>query len=140
MGRLPTSPLRPEDEDLRRRAEELLAARWVQDRHMVASAVRTRSGGIHLGVHIEGSAGRSSVCAEGVALGAALTAGDFEIETIVSVQYKPAGVFRVISPCGVCRELLCDHSPDAWVVNFDEGDVSRVRAADLLPTRTSRRW
>ena len=137
---LETSPLRPEDLELQRHAEELLAARWVQNRHMVASAVRSRSGDVHLGVHIQGSAGRSSICAEGVAMGAALTAGDFEIETIVSVQYKPAGVFRVISPCGVCRELLCDHCPDAWVVNYDDDGVSRVRAADLLPTKTRRSW
>jgi len=140
MGTLPHNPLRPEDEALQRQAEELLAARWVQDRHMVATALRTRSGGVHLGIHIQGSAHRSSVCAEGVALGSALAAGDFAVDTIVSVQYKPAGVFRVISPCGVCRELLCDHCPDAWVVNYNDGEVGRVRAADLLPARTTRRW
>ncbi len=141
MSRLPTHPLRPCDEELTARAGELLRARWVQDRHMVATALRTYAGAVHLGVHIEGSAGRSSICAEGIALGTALTNGDLhDVETIVSVQFKPAGVLRVISPCGLCRELLLDYCPDAWVVNYDDGDVSRVRAADLLPTVTRRAW
>jgi cytidine deaminase len=140
-GTLPTQPLRPADEELMARAGELLAARWEQDRHMVATALRTSGGAVHLGVHIQGSAGRSSICAEGIALGTALTNGDLHaIDTIVSVQFKPAGVLRVISPCGVCRELLFDYCPDAWVVNYDDGDVARVRAADLLPTVTRRSW
>jgi cytidine deaminase len=134
-------PLRPQDEALVTQAGELLAARWVQDRHMVATALRTHGGDVHLGVHIEGSAGRSSICAEGIALGTALTHGHLhEIEAVASVQFKPAGVLRVISPCGLCRELLLDYCPEAWVVNFDAGDVARVRAADLLPTRTRRSW
>lgn len=138
---LETHPLRPDDEALIAAAGELLAARWVQDRHMVATALRTRAGRVHLGVHIQGSAGRSSICAEGIALGTALTNGELaEVETVVSVQFKPAGVLRVISPCGVCRELLFDYCPGAWVVNYDDGDVARVRAADLLPTVTKRSW
>jgi cytidine deaminase len=138
---LQTHPLRPSDEELMARAGELLAARWVQDRHMVATALRTNAGTVHLGVHIQGSAGRSSICAEGIALGTALTNGDLhDVETVVSVQFKPAGVLRVISPCGLCRELLFDYCPDAWVVNYDDGDVARVRAGDLLPTVTKRAW
>jgi cytidine deaminase len=138
---LTTHPLRPEDEALMAQAGELLAARWQQDRHMVATALRTHAGAVHLGVHIQGSAGRSSICAEGIALGTALTHGDLhDVETVVSVQFKPAGVLRVISPCGLCRELLFDYCPDAWVVNYDDGDVARVRAGDLLPTVTKRAW
>jgi cytidine deaminase len=138
---LETHPLRPADEALIAQAGELLAARWVQDRHMVATALKTNAGAVHLGVHIQGSAGRSSICAEGIALGTALTNGDLhDVETVVSVQFKPAGVLRVISPCGLCRELLFDYCPDAWVVNYDDGDVARVRAADLLPTVTRRAW
>lgn len=137
---LATTSLTAADKELCRRAEALLDAVWVQDRHMVATALRTRSGGVFRGVHLEGSAGRSSICAEGVALGSALAACDFEVEAIVSVQFKPPRVFRVISPCGVCRELLCDYCPDAWVVNYDDGDVAKVRAADLLPTKPLRRW
>jgi cytidine deaminase len=138
---LETHPLRPADEALIAQAGELLAARWVQDRHMVATALKTNAGAVHLGVHIQGSAGRSSICAEGIALGTALTNGDlYDVETVVSVQFKPAGVLRVISPCGLCRELLFDYCPDAWVVNYDDGDVARVRAADLLPTVTRRAW
>jgi cytidine deaminase len=73
-------------------------------------------------------------------MGAAAAAGDLDIESIVAVQYKPAGVFRVISPCGVCRELIHDYSPDATVINYDEGNVVPTPIRALLPSKTSRAW
>jgi hypothetical protein len=68
---------RPPDAGGRRRAaaawpRSLLAkVYWVHGRHEVATALRTADGGVYTGVHLEGSCRRSSICAEGVALGAA---------------------------------------------------------------------
>jgi hypothetical protein len=67
-------------------------------------------------------------------------AGDLAVEAIVAVQYKPAGVFRVIAPCGSCRELISDHAPDARVYVWDDGEVRAVAAIDLLPYKTRRAW
>jgi cytidine deaminase len=62
------------------------------------------------------------------------------IESIVSVQVKPAGRFRIIAPCGVCRELISDYSPDAtvWVTAVET--VAPMRALDLLPEKSRRQW
>jgi cytidine deaminase len=129
------------DEELRAVAQELLARVHAEGRHEVAAALRAASGRVHTGVHLAASARRPSVCAEGVALGAALAAeGVLDVEAIVAVQYKPAGVFRLIAPWGDCRELLCDHGPAARVHVWDEGDERAVRALDLLPFKTRRRW
>jgi cytidine deaminase len=128
------------DRELLEIAQALLERTYVEGRHEVAAAVRTADGRIHVGVHVDASARRPSVCAEGAALGAARAASDAAVEAIVAVQYKPAGVFRVIAPCGSCRELICDHAPDARVYVWDEGDVKAVAALDLLPYRTRRAW
>ena len=125
-------------------AEDLLGRVWMHGRHEVATALRTADGGIYTGVHLEGSCRRSSICAEGVALGAAR--GGLEpgtpllVDTIVSVQIKPADQFRIIAPCGVCRELISDYSPDATVwLTGDAGPVA-MKALDLLPEKTRRVW
>jgi len=128
------------DRELLRTAQDLLARTYVQGKHEVAAALRTADGAIHVGVHVDASARRPSICAEGAAFGAARAAGDLVVDAIVAVQYKPAGVFRVIAPCGSCRELICDHAPDARVYVWDEGDVRAVRALDLLPFKTRRAW
>jgi cytidine deaminase len=108
--------------------------------------VRTADGAVHTGVHLEGSCRRSSICAEGVALGAARGAypggQPLDVTSVVSVQIKPAGRFRVIAPCGVCRELISDYSPDAtvWITTVEKNEVVPVRALDLLPDKSRRAW
>lgn len=128
------------DRELLDTAQELLRRTYVEGRHEVAAALRTADGRVHVGVHVGASARRPSVCAEGAALGAARAAGGTPVEAIVAVQYKPAGVFRVIAPCGSCRELICDYAPAARVYVWDDGDVKAVAAIDLLPYRTRRAW
>jgi cytidine deaminase len=134
-----------QDVELLRAAEMLLAACRVDGRHEVATALRLSDGSVHRGVHLEGSCRRSSVCAEGIALGAARSArpdGPLDVVSVVSVQVKPAGQFRVIAPCGVCRELISDYAPSARVWLTEPGtDLVVVRAAlDLLPEKTRRSW
>ena len=125
-------------------AQTLLARVWVHGRHEVATALRAADGKIYTGVHLEGSCRRSSICAEGVALGTAragLEPGSpLLIDTVVSVQIKPAGQFRIIAPCGVCRELISDYSPDTKIWITAETGIIAVAALDLLPHKTRRIW
>lgn len=125
-------------------AQDLLARVWVHGRHEVATALRTANGTVFTGVHLEGSCRRSSICAEGVALGSAragLPPGQpLQIEAVVSVQIKPAGQFRVIAPCGVCRELISDYSPETRIWITSDAGVRAVVAQDLLPFKTRRAW
>jgi cytidine deaminase len=133
-----------EDVHLLRIAEELLGRVWLAGRHEVATALRTADGGVYTGVHIEGSCRRSSICAEGVALGTARaglgTGTPLLVDAVVSVQIKPAGQYRIIAPCGVCRELISDYSPDATIWITGEAGISAMPALDLLPEKTRRAW
>jgi cytidine deaminase len=132
------------DIELLRTAEELLSRVWVDGRHQVATALRAADGRIYTGVHLEGSCRRSSICAEGVAMGAALAGLNpgavLTIEAVVSVQIKPADQFRIIAPCGVCRELISDYSPDTRVWLTSDAGIHAVAALDLLPCKTRRTW
>ena len=125
-------------------AQELLKRVWVHGRHEVATALRAADGRIYTGVHLEGSCRRSSICAEGVAMGTARTemepGAPLKIDAIVSVQIKPAGQYRIIAPCGVCRELISDYSPDSTVWITSDTAVVAMRAIDLLPSKTRRVW
>jgi cytidine deaminase len=146
----PVSPVTPptamsdEDRELLQAAQALLGRVWVHGRHEVATALRTVEGAVYTGVHLEGSCRRSSICAEGVALGTARAGiapgAPLAIQCVVSVQIKPAGQYRIIAPCGVCRELISDYSPDARIWITADAGVVAVAAQDLLPHKTRRVW
>jgi cytidine deaminase len=134
-------PLDAADEALVRAALAHLDGAFVAGRHEVAAAVRMRSGAVHVGVHVESSIGRASICAEGVAVGVAVGHGAREIDTCVAVlRTDEAGGWRVVTPCGLCRELLSDYGRDAQVIDYRDGRVAKVPVADLLPGKTRRRW
>lgn len=113
--------------------------------HIVAAALRTDDGTVYDGVSLPASIGRASVCAEPVAVGAAVADGvDPEtFDTVVAVAHpKPESDHDdvvAIPPCGVCRELLVDYRPDLRVIvpEDEEGGPLTVECAvDLLPNRT----
>src|SRR5882757_8852417 len=135
-------PLGTADRELVAAAVELLRERAAVGRHEVAAALRTKSGAVHRGLHVESSIGRASICAEGAAIAAAAAAGDTEIETIVAVLDTGEG-WRVVTPCGLCRELISDYAPAATVIDYDAARPEPVRPvpiAELLPGKTTRRW
>lgn len=135
-------PLPDADRELVAAALELLRDRAVPGRHEVAAALRTKAGGVYRGLHVESSIGRASVCAEGAAIAGAAAAGDTEIETIVAVLDTGDG-WRVVTPCGLCRELISDYAPEAVVIDYDAAraqPVARVPVMELLPGKTTRRW
>ncbi len=123
-------PLDAKDRALIREAQAALRAGFLRHRHTVAAAVRTRRGAIYRGLNVDGIHGP---CAEPVALGAAFTAGDRSIESMVSVCRRGRAL-PVLSPCGNCRQLLLDYAPRATViVRFGDGRVARMGVAESLP-------
>ena len=107
--------------------------------HVVTAAVEASDGDVYTAASLPASVGRASTCAEPGALGSAVADGSHEFERIVAVEHPRGddGSFRVVPPCGVCRELLVDYGDDIRVVvRTEEGDTGVVRAADLLPART----
>ena len=126
-----TYPLTPEDETLIAAARQTLLGAYHDVRHTVGSAVLAGSGKVYTGVNVE-SAG-AGPCAEPVALGAALSAGEKQLLTIVAVGGLDDPGW-VLNPCGNCRQMMIDYAPDMLVIVGDErGAHFKVRARDLLP-------
>jgi cytidine deaminase len=134
----------PADRALVAAAQAAIRERYRPHWHVVGAALRTVSGRIFTGVHLEATIGRIAVCAEAIALGRAVTeAGEPHIHTIVAVYHPDEGIDednpRIVAPCGMCREMIADYSPGARVLVPDGGDrACAVSIQDLLPHRFSR--
>jgi cytidine deaminase len=118
------------DKSLIRAATETLIRCYRDKRHTVAAAVRCASGLVYTGVNID-SCGYGP-CAEPIAIGAAITAGERDIDSVVAVCRR-GDQYDVLSPCGNCRQMLVDYAPDAIVIFRIGNEVKKARAADLLP-------
>ncbi len=135
-------PLEPGDHEVHDAARDVITTRFKEGRHHVGAAVRTASGKIYTGVHLQGVIGEPAVCAEKIAIGRAMTVGEDTIVTCVAIRHPKAreenGRLWVLPPCGSCRELLCDYGgKNVWVILDVEGGLHRARIVDLLPLR---RW
>ncbi|MCE2462577.1 MAG: cytidine deaminase [Dehalococcoidia bacterium] len=102
-----------------------------KDWHAVGSALRTRSGRVFSAVHLEAYVGRMAVCAEAIALGIAVKEGDSGVDTVVAVSSSG----EIMAPCGMCRELISDYSPEARVIVPGDGGAEVVGVMDLLPSK-----
>jgi cytidine deaminase len=136
---MPGNELTAEDHALVQAAHDLIRERYVENRHHIAAALRTKSGRIHTGLHLDTYVGRASVCAEAVAVGTAMAAGDRDIVAIVSVRHpRPSEAnkkIQVVSPCGICREMLADFAPGCRVIVPRDGGLTAVAPAELLPNK-----
>lgn len=101
----------------------------VRFNHTVGAAIRARSGLIYAGVNIDGIHG---ACAEFIAAGAAITAGERVFDCVVAV-YGGEAPHKVLPPCGNCRQMLLEVSPDCQVILQVEGEYCKVQIRDLLP-------
>ena len=122
-------------------ARDVIRTRYRENRHHIGCALRTKSGRVFTAVHLDTYVGRASVCAEAIAVGTALTAGEGEIASIVSVRHprprENTTEIPVVSPCGICREMLGDFARDCTVIvpAQDGGGLAKVPVAELLPNK-----
>jgi cytidine deaminase len=84
-----------------------------------------------------------AVCAEAIALGRSITEkGDNGIDTIVAVRHpkpdEPDQAIKIVSPCGICRELIYDYDPKARVIVPNGKTWAVTLISDLLPNKYSR--
>jgi cytidine deaminase len=100
----------------------------VRENHTVGSAVRCSSGRVYVGVNIYSLHGS---CAEFIAIGSAITAGEREFVTIASV--RGADGAELPAPCGNCRQMLSDYSPDCDVILETDSGPAKVKVSALLP-------
>jgi cytidine deaminase len=101
----------------------------------VGAALLTNDGKVYTGCNIENAAYSPTICAERVALGAAIAAGEeigsFEAIAVVADEAKPT------SPCGVCRQVLSELAPGVMVIMAaapeKSGDRLEMKIEELLP-------
>jgi cytidine deaminase len=135
--------LNKQDQELIEAATDAIRSRYRNEWQEVGAALRTRDGRIITGVNIDAYIGRIAVCAEAIAVGRAITeSGDQGIETIVAVRHpKPDEKdqrIKVVSPCGICRELICDYDPKARVIVPNGPEPSVTTITELLPNKYNR--
>jgi cytidine deaminase len=123
-------PIDEADEELVAAARDVLSRNYRPDRHTVGAAVRAGSGAVYTGVNVEACG--YGPCAEPIAVGAAFSTGEREIQAIVAVC-KRGNAYPVLPPCGNCRQLILDYSPDATVILELAGQLVKTSARDLLP-------
>jgi cytidine deaminase len=118
------------DEELIERAREVIRRNYDGEKkhHTVGAALRCASGNVYLGVNVYSLHG---ACAEFVAIGAAITAGEREFECLACARGVDGE--ELLAPCGNCRQMLNEYAPDCLVVVPTGDGWTTVRVADLLP-------
>jgi cytidine deaminase len=98
-------------------------------KYLVGAAVLTDSGRVYDGVNIENAAYPVTVCAERVAIFKAVSNGEKEFQAIAVVT-KNGGM-----PCGSCRQVMAEFSPEMLVIIADENEIIKTekKVNDLLP-------
>ena len=79
----------------------------------VGAAVQCKSGAVFAGSNIENISYGLTICAERIATGSAIAAGEREFLAIALV----ADTIEPIVPCGACRQFLAEFSPDLIIVS-----------------------
>lgn len=134
--------LSTQDFELINEAKRIIQQRYAYEKHHIGAALRTKSGKIYSAVHLEAYIGRISVCAEAIVIGKAISEGDADFETIVAVRHPDPHAenqeITVVSPCGMCRELISDYGKDIKVI-YQKGDsLIKCDILNLLPEKYTR--
>lgn len=97
--------------------------------YQVGAAVLTDSGRIYDGVNIENAAFPVTVCAERTAIFKAVSNGERKFQAIAVVT-RDGGM-----PCGSCRQVMAEFSPEMLVIVADESGkiTAEKKVSDLLP-------
>jgi cytidine deaminase len=96
----------------------------------VGAAVIASTGQIVTGCNVENAAYGEALCAERVAIAAAVAQGltSFEEIAIASESDEPS------PPCGSCRQTMSEFAPDLIVTSYSRnGKLAQWRLSDLLP-------
>jgi cytidine deaminase len=116
---------------LHARAEQALSGSYCPySGFAVGAAVRVVGGVVYTGANIENASYGLTLCAERVAVAAAVHAGHRAIELLVLCT--PTS--EPVSPCGACRQVLAEFAFGTRVVSFcEDGSWREWSLADLLP-------
>ena len=125
------SEVGPGDEELVRVASlARQRAHAPYSKYKVGAAIRTKRNKVHGGANVENASYGLTVCAERTAAFAAVSAGDTAFDAIAIVIDDE----RLPTPCGACRQVLAEFSPDMRVILATTGGKRKVTTlGELLP-------
>jgi cytidine deaminase len=117
------------------REELVRAAREVRERayapysnYRVGAALLTEDSHIFTGCNVENAVYPAGVCAERVAITKAVSEGHRHFVAI-AIATANGG-----TPCGICRQVMSEFSPDLMVILADEnGITAEMTLSALLP-------
>ncbi len=98
--------------------------------YKVGAALLGASGRIYSGCNVENAAYPETICAERTAVVKAISEGEHSFVAI-AVATRDGG-----TPCGACRQVLNEFSPEMLVYIADENGLLQhepMSASDLLP-------
>jgi cytidine deaminase len=114
--------------DQARRARERAYAPYSHFR--VGAAVLTATGEIFSGCNLENASYGTTICAERVAIFAAVAAGCRDLTALAVIADTP----EPAAPCGLCRQVLAEFNPDCPVIMATTaGDWRLTNLNELLP-------
>jgi cytidine deaminase len=103
----------PSNKALQEKAQELLHHAYAPySRFRVAALVVGNTGQCYSGVNVENASYGLTMCAERVAIGNAITAGERQILKVLVMTDTPSFTF----PCGACRQVLREFGTDIRIV------------------------
>ena len=98
-------------------------------RFKVGAVVVTSDGDLVSGANVENAAYPSTLCAEAVAIGAAVAAGARSIHTVAVACLSG----EACHPCGQCRQRMREFGVERIVVRDGAGGTRSHTLAELLP-------
>lgn len=111
-----------------RRARTKAFARF--SKFKVGAALETRTGKVFTGANVENASYGLTLCAERLAIFAAVAAGERKFKRIAVV----ANTGRLTPPCGACRQIIWEFCGDVEVVMGNlKGKTAVYQMKDLLP-------
>lgn len=99
--------------------------------HPVGAALVAGSGQIYTGCNVENAAYGLTTCAERTAIVKAVSAGERQIQALAVIGPRP----EILTPCGLCRQLIAEFSTDAVIIMANStGDYQVTNISELLPS------